>query len=140
MVGVKLMPFKPSRPCMGRGPRRGSCPNLIRGPETCCPDCMPFEKAKIRRYDQERGNSGDRGYDAQWQKVRDMKANQDPLCEQCLKESRIVPLDIVHHIKPIETHPELRLAIDNLISLCNAHHEETHKDGRWGRCQGRIPQ
>jgi len=94
---------------------------------------MPYEKAATRRYDKSRGNSGERGYDAQWQKVRTIKANQDPLCEECLKAGLLVPLDVVHHIKPIETHPELRLVIENLMSLCTFHHEEIHKGERWGR-------
>ena len=131
-----IMPFKPlrpSRPCPGRGPRRGTCPNLIRGSAKCCPECEPWEKRSIREYDQERGNSGERGYDAAWQRVREWKANRDPLCEICVKQGRIRPLDKVHHIKPIETHPELRLDIDNLMSVCTKHHEEIHKGERWAR-------
>ena len=127
------MPYSPHRACPGKGPRYRICPNLIRGAETCCSECKPYEKAKIRRYDKERGNSGRRGYDAQWQKLRNIKANQDPLCEICLLKGLVVPLDVVHHIKPIETHPELRLNMNNLQSLCTQHHEECHADDRFGR-------
>jgi len=127
------MPYRPSRPCPGRGPRRGGCPNLIRGNARYCPECEPWEKKAIKEYDRQRGNSGDRGYDAAWQRVRDFKANQDPLCEICDKQGRVRPLDVVHHIKPIETHPQLRLDIDNLQSLCNEHHEIMHVHDRFGR-------
>ena len=67
------------------------------------------------------------------QRVRDFKASQDPLCEICDKHGIVRPLDVVHHVLPIETHPELRLDPDNLMSLCTEHHEEIHKDERWGR-------
>ena len=128
-----MSPYKAGRPCPGKGPRRGGCPNLIKGDQTCCPECKPYEKKAVMRYDKDRGNSGERGYDAQWQRVRNIKANQDPLCEICLLKGLIVPLNVVHHIKPIETHPGLRLVINNLMSLCTQHHEAEHKGERWGR-------
>ena len=127
------MPKKPRRPCPGKGPRYRRCQNLIDGNEACCPECKPYEKKATKRYDQQRGNSGDRGYDAAWQKVREGKASRNPLCERCLRNGNIHALDVVHHIKPIETHPELRLVMDNLESLCTACHEEEHKGERWGR-------
>ncbi len=122
--------MKPRGQCPGRGPRYNACPNLVK-PGTICPECEPFEKARVRAYDKSRGSSGERGYDAQWQKVRELKARREPLCEMCLPE--VVPLDIVHHIKPIETHPELRLVMENLKSVCEKHHNELHKGERWGR-------
>jgi 5-methylcytosine-specific restriction protein A len=118
------VPDRCSRPCPGRGPRRGRCPNLIRA-ESLCPECRVYEKQDVKRYDTERGNSGERGYDARWQKVRDMKANRNPLCELCLPKIER-PMDMVHHIEPIETHPELRLVMDNLLSVCAACHERIH--------------
>ncbi len=128
------MPIRPGRPCPGRGPRRGSCPNVIRGPGVC-PACQPYEKAIAKEYDTRRGNSGERGYDAQWQQVREMKLNRDPLCEVHLKRDLIaVAATLVHHIRPIEQHPELRLVMENLMSLCAACHEEIHTGkSRWGR-------
>ena len=128
-----MSPYAAGRPCPGVGPRRGSCPNLIRGSERNCEICDPYVKAKNKRYDKARGNSGERGYDAAWAKIRNVKASQDPLCEFCLRDGLVVPLDVVHHDKPIETHPELRLVMDNLISLCNEHHEIIHGPERWGK-------
>lgn len=127
------MPRSAARPCAGRGPRRGLCPNLIRGDQRCCAECMPYERAIVQEYDTRRGNSGERGYDARWQKVRAIKLAQDPLCEQHIKRGQVVAATMVHHIQPVETHPELRLVMDNLMSLCNACHEEIEKKGRWGR-------
>lgn len=128
------MPRKPKRPCPGRGPRRTICRNLIDSNERCCPECAPYDKWLQKKYDQDRGNSAERGYDAAWRKVRELKLSQDPLCQMCLDEdNHIKSATMVHHIKPIETHPELRLDMDNLMSLCNRHHEEIEKCGRWGR-------
>ena len=49
-----------------------------------------------------------------------------PLCEMCLKEGRLTPVDEVHHIVPISqggTH-----ARDNLMSLCRSCHTKIHHD------------
>ena len=78
-----------------------------------------------QRYDN-RQNSGHRGYDALWQKVRKIKIMRNPTCEQCDKQGVDKIATIVHHIMPIDTHPELRLSMDNLMSLCNECHEEIH--------------
>jgi 5-methylcytosine-specific restriction protein A len=126
------MPYQTKRQCPGRGLRHGFCQNLINS-EICCPECQRYEKAIAKEYDHRRGNSNERGYDATWQKLRRMKAARNPLCERHFAQGVYIPLDVVHHIKPIETHPELRLAMDNLMSLCNACHEEIHKGERWGR-------
>lgn len=115
------MPLKPFKPCSKPG-----CPQLTRERF-----CERHKRQIDKAYDDKRGNSGERGYDFQWQKVRDVKAATDPLCQLCLKTGIVKALDVVHHMKPIETHPESRLDLDNLISLCTMHHEEMHK--RWGR-------
>lgn len=57
----------------------------------------------------------------------------DPLCEEHLKQGFDVAATMVHHVKAVETHPELRLVMENLMSLCNSCHEEKEKGGRWGR-------
>jgi 5-methylcytosine-specific restriction enzyme A len=73
-----------------------------------------------------RQNSGLRGYNGQWQKVRNIKISNDPLCEQCINHGIDEIATIVHHIKSIEDAPELRLRYDNLMSLCTQCHEEIH--------------
>jgi 5-methylcytosine-specific restriction protein A len=127
------MPKQPKRPCPGKGPRRGSCQNLISRSERCCPECVPYDKYAQKQYDKERGSSAERGYDYQWRLVRDLKLNEDPLCEMCIKEGITTKASMVHHILSIETHPHLRLAMDNLQSLCNEHHEQVEMGKRWGR-------
>ncbi len=119
------MPFKPKRPCTYSGCVLFAEPNSSQ--------CEKHKRKERERYDASRANSGERGYDAAWQRAREVKAMQDPLCEECLRQGRDKALDVVHHIKPVETHPELRLDPDNLQSLCTAHHEAAHKGERWGR-------
>lgn len=127
------MPYLPSRACRGRGPRRGSCPNLIRGSETCCSACKPYEKAKIRQYDKERDRSPGRKFlhSTAWRKISKAKLDHDPLCERCLRIPRDEPAVLVHHID----HNELNNPPDgsNHESLCGICHEIEHKKDRWGR-------
>ncbi len=127
MVGIKLMPMKPARPCPGRGKRRGSCPNLIRGNEICCSDCMPYIKKAIREYDKTRDETPGRQFlhSTMWRRIRDAKLSRDPLCERCLP--KIESAVLVHHVDS----NELNNNPGNHESLCNACHEAEHK--RWGR-------
>lgn len=46
----------------------------------------------------------------------------DPLCELCKREGKVTPVDEVHHIRPVADYPELRLVLENLVSLCKSHH------------------
>lgn len=133
---VLNMPKSPGRPCPGKGPRRGKCPNLISGSQRCCPECLPHDKHYKRHYERSRGTSAERGYDRQWRKVRAIKLSLNPLCERCFKKDLIVEATMVHHIKPISKYPELRLVLDNLESMCNPCHEEEEKEGRWGGSKG----
>ena len=124
-----MSPYRASRPCPGRGPRSRSCPNLIRGNMTCCPDCMPFEKQATRRYDKARDESPGRQFlhSMQWRKEREIYLNENPLCERCLKQDLTIPAYLVHH----RDHNELNRAKENKESLCNSCHEAEHK--RWGK-------
>ena len=51
---------------------------------------------------------------------------EHPICEMCLKEGRLTPVQEVHHILPVSkggTH-----ARDNLMSLCQSCHTKIHHD------------
>ena len=68
-----------------------------------------------------------------WRHLRVQALRRDHyLCQECLKKKRIKKATEVHHIKPLEDHPELALDLDNLTSLCWRCHEETkhHKAGK----------
>ena len=118
------------KPCKGR---HDTCPNTVEHNQTYCPDCLIAEvqrnKKKNREYEQDRGSSYERGYDLAWRKLRKYKLKISPLCEctDCLNgELRVRTATMVHHIEDIETHPELRLVIENLKSMDNDCHEKIH--------------
>jgi len=106
----------PSKPCSYPG-----CSNyaIIRGR---CDLHKFFERKKS---DIDRGNSGQRGYTHGWREMRLVKLSQFPLCQRCLQKNppKETPATMVHHIKPIEEYPELRLDIRNMQSLCFSCHE-----------------
>jgi 5-methylcytosine-specific restriction protein A len=118
------------KPCQGKF---GNCAALVKIGEKYCPDCQPREKqreqAKTREYDQKRGSSAQRGYNAHWQKVRLRKLKKDPLCQSCDSFPVFRKADLVHHI---DGNPKNN-AMENLMSVCNACHEKIHKNDRWGR-------
>ena len=111
------MPKKPKRPCSVPG-----CPNLTDG-QYCEQHRIP-ERRKYDRY--ERSPDVNRIYGRQWEKIRKRYATTHPLCERCLKDGRMTPVEEVHHIRPVKrggTHSE-----DNLMSLCRSCHNQIHHD------------
>lgn len=125
------MANKPSRPCPGYGPRRGSCSNLVKGKDRYCPDCLPYAQAENKKYDKKRDETPERQFlhSTTWRRIRDYKLAIDPLCECCLKQGLTVPAVLVHHIDG----NELNNHKINHESLCNNCHEAEHKKERWGR-------
>lgn len=67
-----------------------------------------------------------------WRELRAWKMICNPLCEECEKEGKIVPVDDVHHIVSFtSTNNEVerkRIAYDfnNLMSLCDECHRKKH--------------
>ena len=114
------MPPRPFKPCL-------KCKNLHRNPNGYCDDHQPEDK----EYDNRRGSASSRGYDSRWKKVRDRKIQHDPLCEchRCKEMDRHRMAEVVHHVKPIKTHPELRLVWSNLMSMCFDCHEVSEGRG-----------
>ena len=65
-------------------------------------------------------------YGRAWKRIRDRYAAAHPLCEMCLKEGRLTPVEEVHHIVPLSqggTHRN-----DNLMSLCQSCHTKIHHE------------
>lgn len=71
-----------------------------------------------------------------WQKLRRWKLEQNPLCELCLHEDKVVSAVDVHHITPVETARSLdemeQLCFEptNLQALCISCHAKVHKEAR----------
>lgn len=52
-----------------------------------------------------------------WRRLREVKLQRDPLCEECLRRGRTIPATVVDHITPINK-GEAPLDLSNLQSLC----------------------
>ena len=111
------MPKKPKRPCSYPG-----CPNLTDGQY-----CDEHEAAARRQYNRYgRPADSNKKYGRAWKRIRDRYAAAHPLCEMCLKEGRLTPVEEVHHIVPLSqggTHRN-----DNLMSLCQSCHTKLHHE------------
>ena len=109
------MPSKPKRPCSYPG-----CPNLT--DKQYCPDHEAVARRNYNKY--ERAPEVNKTYGRAWKRIRDRYAAEHPLCELCLKEGRLTPVEEVHHILPIShggTHDR-----SNLMSLCRSCHQKIH--------------
>lgn len=119
---VKQMPRKPKRPCSHPG-----CPKLTDG--RFCEEHQRQENKRYEKYD--RDPAVRRRYGRAWKRIRDRHIAEQPLCEMCKKQGRIIPAEEVHHIKPLSqggTHDD-----GNLMSLCKECHSEitAREGGRW---------
>ena len=71
-----------------------------------------------------------------WVKCRNAyRASKGGLCEKCWEQGLIVPGTAVHHkihLTPENIDdPDISLNWNNLILLCDAHHQEEHRKKRW---------
>lgn len=111
------MPRKPKRPCSYPG-----CPNLTDGEY-----CETHRKPMRQQYDRyERAPDVNKKYGRAWKRIRDRYAAKHPLCEKCLEEGRLTPVEEVHHILPISKGGDHRET--NLMSLCQSCHTKIHHD------------
>ncbi|WP_019534226.1 HNH endonuclease [Paenibacillus ginsengihumi] len=116
------MPSKPMRPCNKPG-----CRNLTA--ERYCAEHVYLaeqqRKERHKRYDeQQRDKQAAAFYKSlPWRRVREQALMRDAgLCQACLFEQRITPADMVHHKVPVKVNWDLRLRLDNLVSLCDRCH------------------
>ena len=79
-------------------------------------------QAQLTALDARRGSSAQRGYDAAWRRLRDRVLGEEPLCRFCSAAGRVNAAREVDHIRPVATHPELRLVRSNLRPLCTPCH------------------
>ena len=109
------MPYAPKKPCLHPG-----CPALIDSGSRC----EEHRKEYQQRLDRSRGNSHQRGYDADWRRLREAALKRDNyLCQKCLAQGRMTPANIVdHRIRFHGTDDPRRLDLDNLESMCKSCH------------------
>ena len=72
---------------------------------------------------------------AAWRRARAAALERDHhLCRDCMAAKargemvRARTATVVHHILPVELRPDLKLDMDNLISLCEACHNKRHPE------------
>ena len=71
-----------------------------------------------------------------WKQLRQWKLQQNPLCEQCEAEGKIVSAVDVHHMTPVETArtpqemEQLCFNPANLQALCISCHASIHRNAR----------
>ena len=111
------MPRKPQRPCSYHG-----CPNRCDGQY-----CEEHSKLMNRRYNKfVRSADSNKKYGRAWREIRKRDASAHPLCEMCLKEGRLTPVEEVHHIVPVSHGGSNDFS--NLMSLCQSCHTKMHHD------------
>lgn len=85
-----------------------------------------------RQYEKyERDPATKKRYGRTWQKIRKVYADTHPFCEQCFEQGIIVPVEHVHHIKPLTEGGTNDF--ENLMSLCKSCHSRIHAErgDRW---------
>lgn len=111
------MPYKPRRPCA-----YSNCSKYAEGGEQYCTE---HKKHMDRHYNQyQRDPECNKRYDKAWKRIRDRYIKDHPLCEECLRDGRLTPAEIVHHKVELSaggTHDR-----ENLCSLCKHHHSSIH--------------
>ena len=80
-----------------------------------------------RRYNKfVRSADSNKKYGRAWRQIRKRYAAAHPLCEMCLKEGRLTPVEEVHHIIPVSRGGSNDFS--NLMSLCQSCHTKLHHD------------
>ena len=116
------MPRKPKKPCA-----YPSCPNLTEG--RYCPEHQTKVNSEYEKHGRDPRTK--KRYGRAWKRIRDKYVQEHPFCELCFQRGVIVPVEEVHHKKPLSeggTHDR-----SNLIALCKSCHSRIHanRGDRW---------
>ncbi|MED4046699.1 HNH endonuclease signature motif containing protein [Priestia aryabhattai] len=65
--------------------------------------------------------------------MRNAKRSINPLCEHCLLEGKLTPVDVIDHVRELKDDWSKRLDLSNLQSLCNRCHAIKSAKERQGR-------
>ena len=68
-------------------------------------------------------------YSRQWKQISMLYRKQHPLCEECERNGRITPADLVDHIIAVSDGGSM-WSWDNLQSLCISCHNKKHSEGQ----------
>lgn len=92
---------------------------------------MPFKPPQKKREVKQWSKSGFNYSGSAWIKLRNLKRQLNPICEECERNGILTPFHTIDHIKPIQEGGEA-LYLDNLQTLCEKCHriksaKEIHK-------------
>jgi 5-methylcytosine-specific restriction protein A len=114
------MPWKPKKPCA-----RPGCMELTN--ERFCPKHKREDRQFYEKY--HRDPISKQFYvSTAWRKLRAVKLQQTPFCEECQRNNRHIPAEVVDHIVPRTVDRSRELDLSNLQSLCKSCHSK--KTGR----------
>ena len=91
-------------------------------PRSHKPNGHQTEQERKAMFDRRRGTAAQRGYDADWRRVRGVVVREEPLCRHCLSKGYTTPTSEVDHIIPHRGNDRLRLDRSNLQGLCKSCH------------------
>lgn len=115
------MPRKSMRKCSEL-----HCPNLTN--DTYCAkhskDREDRDRQSDREYKRLRQDKKEQSFysSSEWIRLRDYKKQCNPLCQHCLAQGKLTPVEVIDHVIEIKDNFSLRLSFDNLESLCNRCH------------------
>lgn len=115
------MPGRLKREC-----RKIGCLNLT---DSADGYCDAHSREVYLRYDRQRQNSNERGYNYRWSKYRRWFLTKNPLCVTCGRAATVVD-----HIIPHKGNEDLFWYINNHQALCKRCHDikTTTEDGGFG--------
>jgi 5-methylcytosine-specific restriction protein A len=102
----------------GTACRKIGCAGIVRA--GVCSACGPQRQRSDHRYDEQRGSSASRGYDARWRRLRLMFLHAHPLCAECAGQGRTVAASEAHH--QVAKRDGGSDAFSNLVALCKPCH------------------
>ena len=91
---------------------------------------LPKGRGRVKPVDKNKSWGGDTSFHRQapWRRLRGWWINQNPLCLHCEEEGKVVPADVVDHIKPIKQ-GGAKLSHNNIQSLCHScHNKKTYEE------------
>jgi len=68
-------------------------------------------------------------YDRTWRRFRESFLAGHPTCSDCCDAGRVTQALEVHHVRPVEEYPELRLVTANCMALCRSCHARRTRRG-----------